>query len=222
VQSFSGFLLLIVSLTVSGQTLPDSLKTKQQSILKWSPFHLVGFYPTVQLAYELRYNENQSIQLDAGYVINLERNNERFKNLRGTKLKVEWRYYLDPAHLARRRYLSLEPYTNLINFDRTEFNTECFDVACQVLYTREYNYMVRYRETGVSFKLGLQKQLQRFVFDVNYGLMLRDINYKKPEIPRGFNEEDFVGWFSRNEDKRVVFGPVVGLRLGYRLSKEVQ
>lgn len=180
----------------------------------------MGFYPSIQLAYEYQFHKNHSIQLDAGYVKDFEENSDLYKNKRGVKLKTEWRYYLETRSRERILYLALEPYANLINFDRNEFKTECFDVECTVLYTREYNYLVRYRETGVSFKLGTQLQAQRFTFDFNSGLMLRNIHYKKPFIPRGLDDVDRFGWvFFPNEKKRVVFGPVIGIRVGYLLRK---
>lgn len=192
----------------------DSVKFSKRSILKWSPFHLAGFYPSIQLAYEFQFHKNHSIQLDAGYVIDIEENSDLYKNKRGVKLKTEWRYYLETNSRRRIIYLALEPYANIINFDRNEFNTECFDVECTVLFTREYNYKVRYRETGVSFKLGTQLQAKRFTFDFNHGLMLRNINYNKPVVPRGIDDVDTFGWvFRPNEKKRVVFGPVVGIRV---------
>lgn len=177
-----------------------------------------NFYPTVQLAYELQFYKYHSIQLDAGYVVDLEENSYRYQHKRGTKLKFEWRYYFE-ANNRKTGYLSLEPYGNLINFDRTEFKTECFDVACSNLYTRQYSYIVRYRETGVALKFGAQHQYRRWLFDFNYGTSLRKIEYKKPEIPHGFNKRDIFGIFYPNEKKRTVFGVVIGMRVGFLLNR---
>jgi hypothetical protein len=222
VRFFSSLIFLLCSLVVAGQDLKvDTIKNhRYRSILKWSPFHLASIYATVQLAYELQYRTNQSIQVDVGYVLNLD-DELLYEDKRGVKLKTEWRYYLESNRESRSRYLSLEPYTNLINFDRTESNTECFDVECQTLFSRQYFYKVRYRETGITFKLGLQKQLNRFFLDLNYGLMLRDVHYEKPSIPPGFNEPvDLRLIFYPNEKRRTALGPTVGVRLGYRLSKD--
>jgi hypothetical protein len=222
VRICSTITLFFVSVISFAQAVPpDSVKKKQpyRAIVKWSPFHLINFYPSLQLAFELQLNNRHSIQLDAGFVLDAEENNHRYKNKRGVKLKSEWRYYIEDNTQGHSTYLSLEPYTNLINFDRIESKVECFDVDCTILYTREYNYMVRYRETGISFKFGNQFQSGKFFFDFNFGLTLRDINYKKPTIPIGFNEPPPRGWVFRNEDKRVTFGPALGIRAGYLLSK---
>jgi len=222
VRIFSCLLFLVGSFGVSAQAVqPDSVsKNRYRSIIKVSPFHLVNFYPSVQLAYELQFPKNYSLQLDAGYVFDLEETSDMYKNKRGVKLKTELRYYIETKKRARLLYVSFEPYANLINFDRNEFKTECFDVECTVLFRREYNYLVRYRETGASFKLGIQMQRKRFLFDFNHGLMVRNINYKKPFIPAGIDDNIIRIWnIFPNEEKRIVLGPVVGIRAGYLLSK---
>lgn len=197
----------------------DSIKQEVHHIVKLSPFHVLNFYPTLQFAYELQWHPRFSLQADIGYVLNFNNVNERFINKRGVKLKTEFRYYLDYNSRELLHYFAAEPYQNIINFDRRETQTECFDIECMIIYSKQYFYKVRYRESGFSLKYGIMRERKRIVFDINFGLTLRFVNYKKPDIPRGFNEFDNVGWFSiPNERKRVTVGPALGLRMGYRIK----
>ncbi len=168
---------------------------------------------------------NFSIQLDVGYVLDYtpwDMDNPEFQNLRGTKLKLEFRYYL-PSSLSKKtaqQYLSVEPYANIINFDRQISQTECFDLECTILYTRNYDFMVKYREQGVSLKYGVQLITHRIVFDLTAGLTLRDIDYIKPSIPTGFNQVEFVPLvdLTPNEEKRIDFRPIIGAKIGYKIK----
>lgn len=183
--------------------------------IKWSPYHLINFYPTIQVAYEYQWHPQFSLQADVGYVVKYQFvkypfRNDRFIDKRGIKLKTEFRYYLNEHTGGDNSYLSVEPYQNIINFDRRVTRTECFDLECTILYSKQYLYKVRYRETGISIKYGLIERVGRFFLDINFGLCLRNVNYKKP----GFDQQR---WFPiPNEEKRLVIGPVVGIRLGYR------
>jgi len=197
----------------------DSLKQEVHHIIKWSPFHVLNFYPTLQFAYELQWHPRFSLQGDIGYMLNLDNSDVQFIDKRGVKLKTEVRYYLEDNSRALLHYFSAEPYQHIINFDRRETKTECFDIECMIFYSKQYFYKVRYRESGFSLKYGIMRERRRIVFDINYGLTLRFVNYKKPDIPTGFNEFDNVSWFSiPNERKRVTVGPALGLRIGYRIK----
>lgn len=189
-------------------------------VIKFSPQHLINIYPTFQIAYEYRIKNNFAVQLDVGYAIDYIYNDPEFQDKRGVKLKTEMRYYLPYSIKSRfAQYLSAEPYANIINFDREELQTECFDNDCTILYTRQYNYKVKYREHGISFKYGIHKYGRRVTLDVNAGLMLRFVDYIKPDMARGFNELETFGWLDLpNEDKRTVINPIIGGRIGYRIK----
>ena len=192
--------------------------------IKISPLHLIGFYSTVQLGYEVKVARRISMQLDAGYVIN-HRSAYRsdFQDKRGTKLKLEGRYFLDPRwHSGSINYVSVEPYTTIINFDRETAQVECFDLDCQVLYSKRYLYKMKYRESGFSIKYGfLIKSSGNFLFDFNFGWTLRFVRYIKPDLgtPGTFiaGRTDIFFFNFPNEQNRIVPTPVVGLRVGYRI-----
>ncbi|MBX2965756.1 MAG: hypothetical protein KF845_06395 [Cyclobacteriaceae bacterium] len=189
--------------------------------IKVSPLHVFNFYPSIQVAYEHHLKNNFTLQTDAGYVFSIDNLDRRFKNKRGAKLKLELRYYLtDLIRPKGAHYFSLEPYANIINFDRIIQQTECFDLECTQLYTRWYEYVVKYREQGFSLKYGINRYRGRVTYDMNLGLTLRNVEYKKPAIARGLNQPDTWAWFEiPNERKRTTIGPAAGFRFGYRLVK---
>lgn len=212
-----------ISITAFSQiSLNDSTANKfRLHIIKWSPLHLSNFYPTLQFAYEYKWSPEFSIQLDAGLVVNSAtwRDTERFSDKRGIKLKSEFRYYFYVSESIF-RYLSAEAYTNIINFDRNTTQIECFDLDCTIQFSRRYLYKVKYREQGLSFKYGYVRKFDRVILDFNFGLTLRNVEYKKPNLPDALNDfqRDFA--FSiPNEEKRLAFSPALGLRIGYIIAQ---
>ncbi len=190
--------------------------------VKLSALHPLFFYPTVQVAYEFKLSSRYTLQADAGYVFNHRENDPEFQNKRGTKLKVELRHYLHPdLHFNDINYYSIEPYVHIVNFDRQETVSECFDVDCTILYSRKYSYKVLYREAGLAFKYGYLKYYNRLIVDFNLGLALRFVNYIKPDLPssnQSFQDDIAIfSWDIPNENKRIAVGPVLDLRFGYRL-----
>src|SRR5688572_12878470 len=66
--------------------------------VKFSPFHLINLYPTIQCAYEFRVSKKWTLQLDGGLALNThfsEDQNKEITNKKGYKLKLEPRYYFD-------------------------------------------------------------------------------------------------------------------------------
>src|SRR5687767_14554290 len=63
--------------------------------IKFSPIHLINFYPTVQLAFEKKIRKKLTAQIDLGYILqnNKLRGND-FGNMRGYKTKAEARQYI--------------------------------------------------------------------------------------------------------------------------------
>lgn len=206
-------ILLIVSIvyhTADGQptdTIPTKIKARHY--VKFGPLHFANFYPTIQLAYEYRWNKSFSVQADVGYVLSYN-NDERFINMRGLKLKPEFRYYVANTDEKQPFYLAIEPYLHMVNFDRDGSTVECFDAECTQTYSRRYFYTVKYREQGFAVKAGLTWYSGHFLIDLNWGLRVRNINYIKP----AFDENFFLA--IPNEQKRVGMLPLMGLRVGWR------
>jgi hypothetical protein len=85
-------------------------------------------------------------------------------------------------------------------------------------YSQTINYLVKYRESGLSWKLGLIIKLfeiEHFIIDLSYGLNVRFINYIKP-IDDTSSSGFFWPSFAKDERKRTEVSPAVGFRLGYR------
>ena len=184
--------------------------------VKFSPFHLAGFYPTLQLAYEMRLARRFTVQTEGGVVLNYPYNeNKAYQNKRGAKAKLEVHYYVLPSARAKLiYYAALELYWNGVNFDRLMSQQECYDVECNHVYTREFTYKVTYREPGFGLKAGFVKYFSRALFmDINSGWGVRFVDYTDP-----FETNDNIGvnWFViPNEEDRIVLSPIVGVRLGY-------
>lgn len=195
------------------------IRHKPRHALKISPVHILGFYPTLQVAYEMGLSDRVGVQVDAGIVLNYRGGTSTdYQNKRGTKLKAELRYYFESLpQSADGFYVSVEPYLNRVNFDRSGTTTECFDPQCQSLYTRYFSYGVKYREYGVSAKGGYMIFFDKHILlDVTIGWSLRDIQYDQPPNTVEMIQNNFL-FFGPNEEDRVVLSPLVGVRLGYRL-----
>jgi Protein of unknown function (DUF3575) len=214
------FLLLLISSLSFGQ---DSLFRKliPRHTVKFSPNHLINFYPTIQFAYEVRIKSRFSVQLDGGYVLNFNvNNNTEYQNKRGIKAKVEMRYYFFPSERSTLVYYgAVELYRNVINFDRQLTTQECFDLACNHTYSRQRDYTVNYRETGFGLKIGFTKYFHRFLIDLNSGWIVGFPRYADPYADAGFDDV-ITGWtpFIIDETQRVTFLPVLGVRFGYRIQ----
>lgn len=211
------FFVLVFNMVVQGQ---DStlIRHKPRHALKISPLHLLGFYPTLQVAYEVGISDRIGFQIDAGLVVNYRGGTSTdYQNKRGTKLKAELRYYFESLPQSPDGfYVSVEPYLNRVNFDRSGTTTECFDPLCQSLYTRHFSFGVKYREYGVSAKGGYVIFFdQHVLLDVTIGWSLRDIQYDQPSNTAEMVQNNFL-FFGPNEEDRVVLSPLVGIRLGYR------
>lgn len=213
----------IIFVPIRAQFFPDSISAHiPQRALKYSPLHMVNFYPSVQFALEYKVLNRFSAQTDLGYVYDGGYFNERFQNKRGMKVRQEFRWYYDLYHKSSQAYYyAAELYLNIIDFNRAEIRVECFDLDCNSLYERSYYYLVRNWERGFSLKNGFIKYLNKeFFLDFNFGLTLRFIRYIKPDLPRAFIEPDEWGWFGNTlrEDDRIGLLPAFNLRLGYRFK----
>lgn len=190
-----------------------------QQAVKFSPLHLINFYPTIELSFEQKIASQVTLQLEAGYVLNYNNDwNEDFIDKRGVKLKVESRYYFFGRQDRRKiYYLAGEAYANIINFDRRNRREECFDLNCDHAFIRYENAKMAYREKGFTVKAGFVKYLGKtFFFDFSGGWTVRDIEYRELTniLSDDFNRWDFFE--IPNEADRVAISPNFGARIGYR------
>ncbi|HEY9048567.1 MAG TPA: hypothetical protein VIN08_21820 [Ohtaekwangia sp.] len=192
--------------------------------VKFSPFHLINFYPTLELSYEKRIYRWITLQGEYGYVIDYgDRTDASYRNKRGSKFKLEVRKYFAPVTYRNLIfYGALEGYMNAIRFDERYTTQECFGEDCDHVYIRDRYYTTQYHEQGFGFKFGLVKYfLSNFFMDVNSGWCIRFVDYDKmrPDNIQIFNsgvEEEGWGIDIPNEHDRVVPSPVLGIRIGYR------
>ncbi len=216
----SALLVLFYSNTWGQDTLTVDMLVPDKAI-KVSPLHLINFYPSVQVAYEQKISRRTTLQLDMGYVFDYDGDNDPdFQNKRGVKGKLEGRYYFWGRTDRKKMYYgSAEGYANVINFDRHDFRQECFDLECNDVFMREYNYTMKYREQGVSLKAGMIRYMgDRFIFDLNSGFTLRHVEYREPpNLPPSWMDFMFFPDIP-NERDRVTISPNLGIRFGYRLK----
>lgn len=190
-----------------------------QQAIKFSPLHLVNFYPTLEFSFEQKIATRVTVQLEVGYVLDYKDiGREDFENKRGVKLKTESRYYFfGRADKRKAYYLAGELYTNIINFDRELTTQECFDVGCEHMFTRTDEYKMEYREKGFTIKAGMLKRWGKFLFDLSSGFTVRDIEYREPSnLVEQFND-DWAFFQIPNETDRIALSPNFGIRFGYTI-----
>jgi hypothetical protein len=215
----SRVLLIVLLGSCCGLKAQDSLTNVSmvpRYAIKFSPFHLIGFYRTLQVAYEHRLDDQVTGQADIGWVFDDNLESRNFANKRGFKAKLELRYYFE-QNPARRNtyYASLEGYLNYVNFDREGSREECFDISCEHTFIRNFKYKRMYREKGFVYKFGKIKYYKYFFLDMNVGIRLRFVRY--------FNEdgiEERGGDFFQipNENDRIRPSPNFGFRFGYLIK----
>lgn len=209
--------IFLISSTILRAQDEDKFPLVPINAIKFSPLHLLNFYPTLELSYERHVLKNFTLQLEAGYVLNYRTFSPAYQNKRGVKLKLEPRYYFYQTTRRVLYYVAFEFYQNIINFDRETTELECFDVDCTNQFNRTYNYTVHYREYGGTFKVGFTLNLNKIILDFNGGLSIRSISYDDPFNTRRSRWTD--AWtVGPIEAKRVVPGPNLGIRLGYRFN----
>lgn len=212
----------MVAYTIASAQNGDStlLRLIPRQAIKVSPLHLLNFYPTLEVSYEFRIARRMSLQLETGYVLTFpSEENDTHRNKRGVKLKLEGRYFFPGVRRGEKIYYgAIEPYMNVINFDRYEAIEECFDADCRNMYVRRYGYRMTYREQGVSLKVGMVWYLgSHFFVDYNAGLTLRIVDYDRPPLlPESPDRFGIFTIYIPDETDRTAIGPNMGLRFGYR------
>lgn len=200
-NAFKRTLVVIVCFTfftviVHGQ---HSLSRPPKHAVKFSPLHLVNpDLASVQLAYEYRFAERFSAQVEVGYVFGDVRWTYPSEEARGIKLKEELRWYINHKTLtkrsgtfARSMYLSMEFHQNRMEFIKDDYRP--------------------YLQTGEGIKFGFVRYSSwGFIFDCNLGLSFARTNMEPVSIPLNGYEEGLSGY-------RIVL-PIIGFRLGYWLE----
>jgi hypothetical protein len=228
----SRIMTLCIVLGITGtqafaQTYTDTTKRliAPKFAVKFSPLHLLAFYPTAQVAFETRVYQNLSFQLDVGPVLKYSENDsESYADKRGAKWKAEFRYYFQPAAFTD-LYLAAEFFYNHVDFNRTSvFGIGCPSGNCD--YFQYKTFKVEYREHGPSLKVGFMYYFdseERFFIDFNGGVSLRTIRYHYKGKPTGdniidYSYDDYNLFGTPYEEDRNAYGLIVGYRVGYRFK----
>jgi hypothetical protein len=198
--------------TATAQTDPEAITFPARHAFKVNVLQMVSFYPTIPLAYEVRIAPQHSLQFEAGYVFSVE-GSEMYANKRGAKLRTGWRWYV--SNLTRSKsthdYFMLEPYANIIDFDRQTNTVDCSTGNC---VERTYYRTIKNRESGVGLKWGHIGYGKHVVYDVNVGVRLRNVRYDDNEPAD--NDITIFSLPQINENDRLALGFVVGFSLGWR------
>ncbi len=223
-KSLCLFLFLAASLGSSAQKErnPDSLVMPARHAIKVNLLQLLSFYPTIPVAYEVKVAPRLTLQPEVGYVLRFSQQ-YHYQNKRGVKLRAALRWY--PGNMTSTKethdYLALEPYANIINFDRYSNEEGCFDIECQLRYWQTIHRVVRYRESGLAVKWGHIMYCKHFLYDLSLGLRIRRIRYFDDASPAnsGFDGDDIRFWlFQLNEVSRIAAGVVVTFSFGWKIK----
>lgn len=191
--------------------------------VKWSPSHLIYFYPSIQVATEIKIINNWSIQYDLGIVLEPPlSDNEDYMRRRGYRGIAELRYYI-PSPPKIPFYVAAEYYSSAVRFNRSSvIGYDCGGEEC--VYYEYVTYNMRHKNEGIGLKYGILlfpgwNRNRTFFFDCNVGLAYRSISYHSTNMPEGnsitsFKNDEFI-LFRPSEKDRREFRPVVGLRIGY-------
>lgn len=175
----------------------ESLPVPPRHAIKFSPLHLLNpDLASVQLAYEYRFANRFSVQVEGGYVFGDMRWTYPTEEAEGIKLKeeVRWYFYYDEVtkgfdeNIGKGLYLSMEFHQNRMEFIRGADRP--------------------YRQTGQGIKVGFVRySAWRFMFDVNLGISFARANMEPVGIPLNGYEEGINGY-------KIVL-PIFGFRMGY-------
>jgi hypothetical protein len=227
------YFLLSLVLTISytlyaqDQSADDDRKIVKHPALaiKWSPLHMIYFYPSFQVSLEHRILKRLNAQYDVGLIMDYpDGDSEDFSNKEGYRFIGELRYYV-PSPPKVPLYVAAEVHHSKINFSRAEVvGYGCEFGNCD--YFEYADYKIETINQGVGLKFGVLlfpgwNKNRSFFFDVNAGGAYRDISYQsigKPIQSTGTvfydNEEDHP--FAPSEQSRSQFRLVLGVRLCYR------
>jgi hypothetical protein len=209
--------LLLISI-ISFSQKNDSLQIRRihSAAIKFSPLHMLNYYPSMQLAFEHRLGRQTSLQWEGGYVfpISSEETSDAY-NKRGFKAKLDFRYYWLFGKLNA--FIAPELYYNSVNYNKNgTFGIDCSN-GCD--YYRYAKYETQYREKGINLKVGMLHRFGRISFEYFAGISQRFIEYKSVNKPEGGEspqlEDSYDSPFRPKELTRNFIQPTTSLRIGY-------
>jgi len=176
------FLFTAMSLALNAQDDPTPKYRQPKLIVKWSPIHLLGHFPTFQVALEHRPSQKFGMQYDFGPVINFNEVSIRTDtDKRGFKAKFQVRRYWPAASRHWKFFAGPEVYYNKVNFKMGE--TYLVHDESGLDYYQYIQYDRKYREGGFSLNAGAVFSTYRFSIDFQIGVAQRFVHYNSINRP---------------------------------------
>lgn len=154
---------------------------RTRTVLKFAPLSLLDIYSSVQFAVEQKVGARTSLQLEAGYILPINLNDGRgdanYENMRGLRLRSEFRYYL-VLNKERTGGLYMAPEFLFINldYDVEEIAKFYFLNGDGDFYYKQSEFGIDKRVFGYHLKTGYQKVFtDGFVLDFYAGLGGRNV-----------------------------------------------
>lgn len=199
------------------------------TILKFAPLSLFDIYSSIQFAVEQKIGAQTTAQLEAGYVFPIDLNDgkedERYRNMNGLRLRSEFRYYLV---LNKNRtggfYFAPELLFINIDYDVEETAKIYFLQGGGAFYYKHLKFDVDKKVFGYHIKAGYQKVFtDGFVLDFYAGLGGRNV-----AVQSGRPLEEGVDFFEDRNEWRLFpiekksgnftrLSASLGFKLGFRL-----
>lgn len=220
-------ILFLVICPLYAQAQQDSVLVEvapHARILKFSPLSLVDPVSSIQFAYEWQFSERMSLQHEAGYIMETIWRN-LYSNLRGIRLRNEFRYYLQPVDSRLHGFYFGPELLFLHRRDArsAEFGMDCTDsFGCN--YYRLANYTYQKQVYAFHLKIGYQELfLNRFAYDIYAGFGYRQIRVKEINKPDGPIWRMWDGLdFSTNPGTHHYPSMSFGFKVGYILFYKKQ
>lgn len=185
---------IVLSSCAYGQ---DSTGVLPRHAIKFSPLHLLNpELSSIQVAYEYRFADEFSVQLEGGYVNGGVWWTYASADADGYKFKEDIRWYFDSREFTKRR--EKKAYNGIygaIEFHQTRISIHNF-----------YNDV--YRQNGVGMKAGFARYARwGLVIDLNAGLTFAKSNMLPFGVPLSEPQRGRSGYHA--------VLPILGVRLGY-------
>jgi hypothetical protein len=220
------FSICLLTIAFGGQLCAQQISQVEppRFAVKWSPLHMIYFYPSAQVAVEHRLFKRLNVQYDFGLVIDYPyADSEDFRDKEGYRLTGEVRYYV-PSPPKIPFYLATEYYYSDIRFTRSQvIGHGCESGDCN--YFQYTDYKVEHTNQGMGLKFGILlfpgwNKNRSFFFDINAGGAYRNIVYTEIGKPAGTGivvyDNDDSTIFTPSERSRDEFRLILGIRLCYR------
>lgn len=192
--------------------------------LKTNLFSLTEPDMAVTLAFEYRKSNEQSFQVEAGYIfLDALEEHEGMKHSNGFRIKPEWRFYTPGSPAKHSHYANYWALESIIKAVYNKFNRfvgrDCGSGACA--YYQEMDYGTTRNVVGVGGKVGRESYIgqesKRVIVDFYAGLGVR-YRWRNNSLPSDAHRPDPRGLI--RIDRPTGFLPYIsaGVKIGWRVK----